>query len=259
MAWWPGTIEPEQTVGDIFHQTDLFTTLARLAGRWSRGSRIVLPAWSQRIESVALRGGGAVEWRQDEAGRLHLAVPAAARDPIDTILELRVDGPVRTLAAPGGPLGRFDTDPRFGERIAPGARVSLSSTSEWDDPALHPLLVDPTPANPGFVVHTGLEHEPWVTIDLGAPCLVTAVGIEGRPGWPERMRGLTLATSLDGKEWKLAWVASETLERYEIPLLHDGEGDPEEGPRARYLRITAHPSEPSYLHLRSVRVWGRRP
>ena len=31
-AWWPGTIEPGQLVGDIIHETDLFTTFIRLAG-----------------------------------------------------------------------------------------------------------------------------------------------------------------------------------------------------------------------------------
>ncbi len=31
-AWWPGTIEAQQIVGDMIHETDLFTTFARLAG-----------------------------------------------------------------------------------------------------------------------------------------------------------------------------------------------------------------------------------
>lgn len=31
-AWWPGVIEPGQIVGDIIHETDLFTTFARLGG-----------------------------------------------------------------------------------------------------------------------------------------------------------------------------------------------------------------------------------
>ena len=31
-AWWPGTIAPGQVVGDMIHETDLFTTFARLAG-----------------------------------------------------------------------------------------------------------------------------------------------------------------------------------------------------------------------------------
>jgi len=32
IAWWPGVIAPGQIVGDIIHETDLFTTFARLAG-----------------------------------------------------------------------------------------------------------------------------------------------------------------------------------------------------------------------------------
>jgi arylsulfatase A-like enzyme len=32
MAWWPGMIEPGQSIGDIIHITDLFTTFARLGG-----------------------------------------------------------------------------------------------------------------------------------------------------------------------------------------------------------------------------------
>lgn len=31
-AWWPGTIEPGQIVGDMIHEVDLFTTFARLGG-----------------------------------------------------------------------------------------------------------------------------------------------------------------------------------------------------------------------------------
>ncbi len=31
-AWWPGTIEPNQVVGDIIHVTDLYTTFARVGG-----------------------------------------------------------------------------------------------------------------------------------------------------------------------------------------------------------------------------------
>ncbi|HEY4311348.1 MAG TPA: sulfatase-like hydrolase/transferase [Pirellulales bacterium] len=32
MAWWPGVIAPGQIVGDIIHETDLFTTFAHLGG-----------------------------------------------------------------------------------------------------------------------------------------------------------------------------------------------------------------------------------
>ena len=32
IAWWPGMIEPGQTVGDIIHETDWYTTFANIAG-----------------------------------------------------------------------------------------------------------------------------------------------------------------------------------------------------------------------------------
>lgn len=32
VAWWPGVIEPGQVVGDIIHETDLYTTFARIGG-----------------------------------------------------------------------------------------------------------------------------------------------------------------------------------------------------------------------------------
>ncbi len=42
-AWWPGVVKPGQCVGDIIHETDLFTTFARLAGatRHIPGDRVV--------------------------------------------------------------------------------------------------------------------------------------------------------------------------------------------------------------------------
>jgi arylsulfatase len=32
LAWWPGTIQPGTIIGDMFHEVDLYTTFARLAG-----------------------------------------------------------------------------------------------------------------------------------------------------------------------------------------------------------------------------------
>jgi len=36
MAWWPGTIEPDQEIVDMIHITDLFTTAARISGSLDR-------------------------------------------------------------------------------------------------------------------------------------------------------------------------------------------------------------------------------
>ena len=151
---------------------------------------------------------------------------------------------------------------------SPGQLIERADSERWEIGEV--VLRRSAPQLVLDVVVYDLDELPLVSpegVSLGLSALmeqlcrrrVTALAIEGRPGWPERMRGLTLATSLDGEEWKLVWAASEPLERYEIPLLHDGDRGPEEGERARYLRIASHPAEPDHLHLRAARIWGRRP
>jgi len=61
-AWWPGVIGPGQIVGDIIHETDLFTTFARLGGALEHipGDRIV-----DGIDQTALLLGGDTKGRRD--------------------------------------------------------------------------------------------------------------------------------------------------------------------------------------------------
>jgi arylsulfatase len=61
-AWWPGTIGPKQVVGDIIHETDLFTTFARLAGAMEHipGDRIL-----DGIDQTALLLNGDTKGRRD--------------------------------------------------------------------------------------------------------------------------------------------------------------------------------------------------
>jgi arylsulfatase len=61
-AWWPGVIEPGQVVGDIIHETDLFTTFARLAGatQYIPTERIV-----DGIDQTALLLNGDTNGRRD--------------------------------------------------------------------------------------------------------------------------------------------------------------------------------------------------
>jgi hypothetical protein len=61
-AWWPGTIKPGQIVGDIIHETDLFTTFARLAGADQHipGDRII-----DGIDQTALLMKGDTNGRRD--------------------------------------------------------------------------------------------------------------------------------------------------------------------------------------------------
>jgi len=61
-AWWPGTIGPKQIVGDIVHETDLFTTFARLGGAMQHipGDRII-----DGIDQTALLLDGDTHGRRD--------------------------------------------------------------------------------------------------------------------------------------------------------------------------------------------------
>ena len=61
-AWWPGTIAEGQIVGDIIHETDLFTTFARLAGALDGvpGDRVI-----DGIDQTALLMNGDTHSRRD--------------------------------------------------------------------------------------------------------------------------------------------------------------------------------------------------
>ena len=61
-AWWPGVIEPGQLVGDIIHETDLFTTFARLAGatKYIPGDRVI-----DGIDQTSLIMNGDTHSRRD--------------------------------------------------------------------------------------------------------------------------------------------------------------------------------------------------
>ena len=61
-AWWPGVIQEGQIVGDIIHETDLFTTFARLAGatQYIPTDRII-----DGIDQSALLMNGDTKGRRD--------------------------------------------------------------------------------------------------------------------------------------------------------------------------------------------------
>lgn len=61
-AWWPGTIEPNQHVGDIIHVTDLYTTFARIGGATQHipGDRVV-----DGIDQTSLLMNGDTKGRRD--------------------------------------------------------------------------------------------------------------------------------------------------------------------------------------------------
>jgi len=63
-AWWPGTIGPKQIVGDIIHETDLFTTFATIAGA---AQHIPNDRITDGIDQTALLLNGDTHGRRDYA------------------------------------------------------------------------------------------------------------------------------------------------------------------------------------------------
>ena len=62
IAWWPGTIAPDQLVGDIIHVSDLYTTFARIGGAMEHipGDRVI-----DGIDQTSLLLNGDTHSRRD--------------------------------------------------------------------------------------------------------------------------------------------------------------------------------------------------
>jgi alpha-L-fucosidase len=216
------------------------------------GETLYLPALPQKIVSATLRTArGEVDWAQSHE-QVRFAVAAEHHDPIDTIIELRLAEPVRGPAESGDALSPFETDPRYGECVSGKAKLSFSSTSQWSQPKLHRNLLQPTDARLDFAFHTDQEANPWVKIDLGARYVLTGAEVRNRLGiHPERAETLGMLISDDGTQWREVWRASETAELWEISLLDD------EAITARYVKFDLRPQDPTWMHLHSIRLFGR--
>ncbi|MCB9882490.1 MAG: alpha-L-fucosidase [Planctomycetes bacterium] len=220
------------------------------------GNQLVLPAFAQHIVGARLRtGSGDVPWSQDERS-VRVVVRPEDRDPIDTIVELEVAENVTELATPGDALS-FLEDPRYGSWISKGARFEASSTSRWDHPEDHERLLSPAGEGPEFAFHTAIEERPWIVIDLGKSFEVTGIEITNRPLLPERAATLSLALSEDGDHWTEVWRAAKVETSWEVPMPGDATAAEPASRKARYLKLALAPKEPTALHLRRVRVFGR--
>jgi alpha-L-fucosidase len=215
---------------------------------WNDGS-LSLPPFAQKIVGAKLRGGGgALEWQQHESGALMLKLANRFHDPIDTIIELTLSGPVQRLASPGGALPSFLTGADAGEWISQAASFTASSTSQWDRKKDHALLLNPAANNPEYTFHTNLEKNPWVTVDLGAVQKIAGLEIGNRPGYGSRSQGLQLSLSHDGKNWRKVWTASQSRDLWQVQVPANSS--------ARYLRLETQNADPQPLHLRSLKVYG---
>jgi hypothetical protein len=100
-----------------------------------------------------------------------------------------------------------------------------------------------------FGVHTGVEQEPWVKVDLGAIVELGEARVFGRAdGWFDEVVPLTLELSDDDAQFRE--VATRTIVlRQDDPWIVDLKGA-----RARYVRL--HRAQRGYIAVTELEVYG---
>ena len=209
----------------------------------------VLPGLRQRILSASLLGGGDVPFTQTDA-LVKLYVPAAHRDPVDTVVVLRLASPVAGMAKWKRVPSSFDLG-GYGEWLSEHATFTLSSRADkWSANEAMLLAEEDFPGH--YAIHTQEEEDPFLTIDLGAVHKLRGIEIENRcHSLEERAAGLTASISCDGETWTEIWRAPDVRPRWIVVV------DPP-ATEARWVRLGLHTSGGTYLHLRHVRIFGDR-
>ncbi len=223
------------------------------------GETLRIPAIPERhVISARLLDGTAVEVKQD-AGAVAVRVPTAARDPLDTIIELTMDQPVDDVpAVEAGVVSEFLDTVTYGQVVSGQATVKTSSSSaDWDPQGSPQALIANKPALP-YAFCTSEEKNPWVEIDLGKEISVTGVRILNRGDMcQDRAATLRLSVSKDGETWQEIWKADGAAPVWEVPVTDFRAGAHLPGRKARYIRLETRPSTPTFFHLKQVEVWGK--
>jgi alpha-L-fucosidase len=167
-----------------------------------------------KLSSARLLTGGKLTV-QATSGLYTFRVPASARQPIDTIVELTIEGDAMALE----PMA-----PRA-QSLSYGKPTSASSETNFGTAV--------SAVNGDWVGHgwqpTGDDKQPWLTVDLGAPTNSARILLleDGH-----HIRKFKLETKTTG-DWKLLHTGARIGDRLELPLATP----------AQYLRLTILESE----------------
>ncbi len=148
---------------------------------------IKLPPIPARILKVSVLTGGTPTWDQNAEG-VTISVPKSARDPIDTIIQLSLDGPVEQLRAVSvdGPL-------------SVDCKATASNVYQNLEIYAASCAVDD---NEGTRWATdGGTHAAWIELDLGKPRTFRRLRVVQEPVYAERVRRYELLIK-DGDDWR---------------------------------------------------------
>ncbi len=215
-------------------------------------SKVVLsPIKSKILESKVLGGGASVNIKRTNK---YIEVELQGdSSKLDTIVVLKLDSdsmeldPVITLTE--WELGKY------GQWISQKAIYEASSLSkEWNNKADNPLLLNGDSLTSEWAFHSDEEANPNIVIDLKQIAEIKALQIENRTGaFSKRAENLTIWISDNKQDWKQIWQTKKVKESWDVFLRNPSTG---KGRLARYLKLGVKSREKTYMHLRSVKVYG---
>ncbi len=138
--------------------------------RWD-GDELTLPDLGRKVRQATLLGGGPVEFRQAD-GKLLVSVPPALRDPVDTIVQLDLDGSAMDLPALS---------------LAPSVKASTSNVYQNHLQDYGPEMAFDQDQETRWATDSGLTQA-WIAADFGKPLTVGRVRIAEPESFAGRIR-----------------------------------------------------------------------
>jgi alpha-L-fucosidase len=153
-----------------------------------QGDAVRLPGIDRKVVSSSVLTGGKADVKQTEE-EVALAVPAADRQEIDTIVRLDLDGPAFGAA----------TKRLTGASIASGKKAAASNVFQKNVASLGPAKAFDDDPDTRWATDAGVQ-EAWLEVDLGAPATFDRVLIDESAQY-RRVRAFELQYK-DGDAWK---------------------------------------------------------
>jgi len=219
--------------------------------RWP-GKTLSLSPIDEKIVSARALTGGEVTFGQTAKG-ISLTLPEKDRNPLDTVIELKLDRPVSKIYPGRGTVSIFD-GPGYGELISRDATFVISS-SQTDKPLDVSDRTLFTGSKTACAFTTKAETNPFVVIDLGTSKNVKGLRITNAPSMVHT-EGMELLVSDDKTNWTSVWKAASTESVWEVPVTRFDAGAQIPGVPARYLKIQLNSPHKYPLALRQVEVFG---
>ena len=217
---------------------------------WKDKETLSLLPLPEKVISAQLLTGGTVTFKQSGKS-LDLTVPAANHDPIDTIIELKLESPSRTLIQ-GEPIRSIFADGDLGEPITDGASVSISSSGQGNHMDNLQRAFTPTNRN---TIHTGPQENPWMAIDLGRNRNIKGMRIDPHNSGEKELETLVVQCSTDGRNWTEVWQCTQPDSIMEFPITTLKAGVRVPGVEARHVRLMLK-NPKSRLALYHVQIHG---